>query len=87
MIMVKALETLGLTGKETQAYRCLLRQGISTAQQMSQLLGVSSPRCTASSSPSRRRAGSRSRENAQTATVHARRGSSRRRRGKDAWTT
>jgi len=43
MIMVKALETLGLTGKETQAYRCLLRQGISTAQQMSQLLGVQFP--------------------------------------------
>ncbi len=39
----KALEALGLTGKESRAYTCLLRSGVSTAQQVSQLLGVQYP--------------------------------------------
>ena len=39
----KALEALGLTGKEARAYMCLLRSGVSTAQQVSQLLGVQYP--------------------------------------------
>lgn len=40
---VRALENLGLTGKEAWAYLCLLRNGVSTAQQVSQLLGVQYP--------------------------------------------
>lgn len=39
----KALGSLGLTGKEARAYMCLLRNGVSTAQQVSQLLGVQYP--------------------------------------------
>ncbi len=39
----KALEALGLTGKEARAYMSLLRSGVSTAQQVSQLLGVQYP--------------------------------------------
>ena len=40
---VRALEALGLTGKEAEAYLNLLRHGASTAQQVSQLLGVQYP--------------------------------------------
>jgi sugar-specific transcriptional regulator TrmB len=40
---VRALETLGLTAKEAHAYLDLLRHGPSTAQQVSQLLGVQYP--------------------------------------------
>jgi sugar-specific transcriptional regulator TrmB len=40
---VRALETLGLTGKEAHAYLHLLRHGASTAQQVSLLLGVQYP--------------------------------------------
>src|SRR5947207_2772905 len=40
---VRALETLGLTGKEADAYLHLLQHGPSTAQQVSQLLGVQYP--------------------------------------------
>src|SRR5439155_1080044 len=40
---VRALETLGLTGKEADAYLHLLQHGASTAQQVSQLLGVQYP--------------------------------------------
>lgn len=40
---LRALESLGLTGKEASAYFCLLRNGVSTAQQISQLLGVQYP--------------------------------------------
>jgi len=39
----KALETLGLTGKESRAYLALLRNGVSTAQQVSALLDVQYP--------------------------------------------
>jgi sugar-specific transcriptional regulator TrmB len=39
----RALETLGLTGKEARAYLSLLRNGTSTAQEVSQLLGVQYP--------------------------------------------
>src|SRR3989304_450255 len=39
----RALETLGLTGKEARAYLNLLRTGTSTAQQVSQLLSVQYP--------------------------------------------
>ncbi len=38
-----ALETLGLTGKEGRAYLALLRNGVSTAQQVSALLDVQYP--------------------------------------------
>jgi sugar-specific transcriptional regulator TrmB len=41
--VLRALETLGLTGKESRAYLGLLERGISTAQQVSQLLGVQYP--------------------------------------------
>ena len=41
--MARALETLGVTGKEAQAYVNLLQNGVSTAQQVSQLLGVQYP--------------------------------------------
>src|SRR5947208_8883584 len=40
---VRALETLGLTGKEATAYLNLHRSGASSAQQVSQLLGVQYP--------------------------------------------
>lgn len=40
---VRALETLGLTGKEARAYLSLLRIGASTAQQVSQLVSVQYP--------------------------------------------
>src|SRR2546430_4222878 len=40
---VRALETLGLTGKEASAYLNLHQSGASTAQQVSQLLGVQYP--------------------------------------------
>src|SRR5216110_3032879 len=40
---VRALETLGLTGKEAAAYLNLNRSGASSAQQVSQLLGVQYP--------------------------------------------
>src|SRR5947207_12789311 len=40
---VRALETLGLTGKEAAAYLNLHRSGASSAQQVSQLLGVQYP--------------------------------------------
>lgn len=39
----RALETLGLTGKEARAYLSLMGNGVSTAQQVSQLLGVQYP--------------------------------------------
>jgi sugar-specific transcriptional regulator TrmB len=39
----KALEALGLTGKESRAYLGILRGGVSTAQQVSQLLNVQYP--------------------------------------------
>lgn len=39
----RALEILGLTGKEASAYLLLLRNGVSTAQRVSQLLGVQHP--------------------------------------------
>ena len=39
----RALEELGLTGKEARAYLGLLRTGVSTAQQVSQLLAVQYP--------------------------------------------
>src|SRR5437667_10030875 len=39
----RALETLGLTGKEGRAYLGLVRNGVSTAHQVSQLLGVQYP--------------------------------------------
>ena len=39
----KALEALGLTGKESRAYLALLRNGVSTAQQVSGLLDVQYP--------------------------------------------
>src|SRR5436309_15139996 len=39
----RALETLGLTGKEGRAYLGLVRNGVSTAQEVSQLLGVQYP--------------------------------------------
>lgn len=39
----RAAETLGLTGKESRAYLHLVRNGTSTAQQVSQLLGVQYP--------------------------------------------
>jgi sugar-specific transcriptional regulator TrmB len=39
----RALETLGLTGKESRAYRSLLGNGVSTAQEVSQFLGVQYP--------------------------------------------
>ena len=39
----KALEALGLTGKEARAYLALLRNGVSTAQQVSTLLSVQYP--------------------------------------------
>src|SRR6266702_1527812 len=39
----RALETLGLTGKEARAYLGLLRSGVSTAQQVSVHLGVQYP--------------------------------------------
>src|SRR6266704_2808196 len=39
----RALETLGLTGKEARAYLGLVRNGVSTAQQVSQVLGVQYP--------------------------------------------
>jgi len=41
--LVKALETLRLTGKEARAYLGLVRGGVSTAQQVSQILGVQYP--------------------------------------------
>ena len=41
--MARALETLGLTGKEATAYQGLLRSGVATAQQVSALLGVQYP--------------------------------------------
>src|SRR5439155_1521359 len=37
----RALETLGLTGKEGRAYLGLVRNGVSTAQEVSQILCVS----------------------------------------------
>ncbi len=39
----KALEALGLTGKESRAYLALLSHGVSTAQQVSALLDVQYP--------------------------------------------
>ncbi len=39
----KALEALGLTGKESRAYLALLHNGVSTAQQVSTLLSVQYP--------------------------------------------
>src|SRR6266545_2956542 len=39
----RALETLGLTGKEARAYLGLVRNGVSTAQQVSVHLGVQYP--------------------------------------------
>jgi len=39
----RALETLGLTGKEARAYVGLVNNGVSTAQQVSQLLDVQYP--------------------------------------------
>ncbi len=39
----KALEALGLTGKEARAYLALLQHGVSTAQQVSALLNVQYP--------------------------------------------
>ena len=39
----KALEALGLTGKESRAYLTILRNGVSTAQQVSALLNVQYP--------------------------------------------
>lgn len=39
----KALEALGLTGKESRAYLALLHNGVSTAQQVSALLDVQYP--------------------------------------------
>lgn len=39
----KALEALGLTGKEARAYLTLLQNGVSTAQQISGLLNVQYP--------------------------------------------
>ncbi len=39
----RALETLGLTGKESRAYLALLQNGMSTAQQVSTLLDVQYP--------------------------------------------
>ena len=39
----RALEALGLTGKEASAYLGLLRNGVSTAQEVSRLLGVQYP--------------------------------------------
>ncbi len=39
----KALEALGLTGKESRAYLALLDRGVSTAQQISGLLNVQYP--------------------------------------------
>lgn len=41
--IIRALEALGLTGKESRAYVALLRNGTSTAQQVSQLLDVQYP--------------------------------------------
>ncbi|MGH9387972.1 MAG: TrmB family transcriptional regulator, partial [Vicinamibacteria bacterium] len=41
--VVRALETLGLTGKEARAYLSLQRNGPLAAQQVSQLLGVQYP--------------------------------------------
>lgn len=41
--VVRALETLGLTGKESRAYLSLFRNGISSAQQVSQFLDVQYP--------------------------------------------
>src|SRR6266581_8650346 len=41
--VARALETLGLTGKEATAYQGLLRSGVATAQQVSALLGVQYP--------------------------------------------
>src|SRR5512136_1072928 len=41
--VAKALETLGLTGKEARAYLSLLKNGTSTAQMVAQLLGVQYP--------------------------------------------
>lgn len=41
--MARALEVLGLTGKEARAFLCLVRNGVSTAQRVSQLLGVQYP--------------------------------------------
>lgn len=41
--LARALETLGLTGKEARAYLGLVRSGVSTAQQVSQVLGVQYP--------------------------------------------
>src|SRR5439155_832686 len=41
--VARALETLGLTGKESRAYTSLLQNGVATAQQVSQLLGVQYP--------------------------------------------
>ena len=41
--IVRALETLGLTGKEARAYLGLFRNGISSAQQVSQFLEVQYP--------------------------------------------
>jgi len=40
---LRALEHFGLTGKEASAYVCLLKNGVSTAQQVSQLLRVQYP--------------------------------------------
>ena len=39
----RALEALGLTGKEASAYTVLLRAGVSTAQEVSRTLGVQYP--------------------------------------------
>src|SRR5437870_13474037 len=39
----RALETLGLTGKEGRAYLGLVRNGVSTAHQVSELLGLQYP--------------------------------------------
>jgi sugar-specific transcriptional regulator TrmB len=41
--VARALEVLGLTGKEARAFLCLVRNGVSTAQRVSQLLGVQYP--------------------------------------------
>src|SRR5206468_6422453 len=41
--VARALETLGLTGKESRAYLSLLQNGVATAQHVSQLLEVQYP--------------------------------------------
>src|SRR6266702_2185163 len=75
----RALETLGLTGKEARAYLGLLRSGVSTAQQVSVHLGVQYPAVYRILQSLNRKDGSRSLRTGRTATGHGHRGSSRRR--------